>query len=464
MQYDVVVVGSGAAGLTAALSAARGGAKVAVLERSNVFGGTTTFSGGSMWMPNNRFMAKAGMADSREEALTYIKRLTLGRVPAALVGRYVDQCNNLVAFLEAETNIDLDCNPYHPDYHSEFPGGKPFGRTVQGYLYEVSRLGDFKDRIRIRVGAPPLPLNIPLNRFDGDKWGRHVTDLSKLGLDIPTKRRPEGTVAGGRALIGELMEGCLKNGVDLISDTRAFRLLRNGNRIIGVAAKQAGSSVQFGARLGVVLATAGFEWNPKLVDRFLGVPMVAPSSPPTNEGDGLLMAMEVGAALGNMTEAWWGPTMTVPGEMGEGKQLARNTNDLRGLPGCIIVNRRGKRFVGEAINYNDFTKALMVFDPFAYEYTNVPSYLILDAEYRRSYTIATVTPDQETPAWLTEADSLRGLAERIGVDPDGLEQQVAEFNEHAEQGIDPIFHRGESAYDRFRGNRLLANPSIRPIG
>ncbi|MBI2856753.1 MAG: FAD-binding protein, partial [Chloroflexi bacterium] len=171
-----------------------------------------------------------------------------------------------------------------------------------------------------------------------------------------------------------------------------------------------------------------------------------------------------GAALGNMTEAWWAPTLIVPGEIGEGKQLSRNTNDLRGLPGCIIVNRRGKRFAGEAINYNDVSKALMAFDPFAYDYSNVPCYLILDAEYRRNYTIATVTPDQETPAWLTETDSLRGLAERIGVDPDGLEQQVAEFNEHAEQGIDPIFHRGESAYDRFRGNRLLANPSIRPIG
>jgi succinate dehydrogenase/fumarate reductase flavoprotein subunit len=234
--------------------------------------------------------------------------------------------------------------------------------------------------------------------------------------------------------------------------------------VAGVIAEREGERVRFDARAGVVLATGGYEWNATLIDRFMGLPLVAPTSPPTNFGDGLQMAMVVGAALGNMTEAWWTPALSIPGESYEGRPLHRNTTDLRALPGSIMVNRRGRRFVNEAINYSDAAKALMHFDPAEYDYANLPCFLVFDGRFRRSYSVATVTPDRKTPAWLVEAPSLRELAERIGIDAEGLAKQVAEFNHYAAEGRDPVFRRGESAYDRYRGDeRVTPNPNLHPL-
>ena len=215
----------------------------------------------------------------------------------------------------------------------------------------------------------------------------------------------------------------------------------------------------------MILACGGFEWNRTLVDRFLGVPMVAPGSPPFNEGDGLAMSMEVGAALANMSDVYWGVMVSIPGDEYEGEQLHRTTTDVRGPAGSIIVNRHGRRFANEAMNYNDFGKVMAQFDPMTYEYSNLPCHLVFDARFRLEHTVMTVQPGDPTPPWLHESTTLRELADRIGVDADGLDTQVAEFNHHAEHGVDPVFHRGENAYDRMRGSdHGGANPNVRPLG
>jgi predicted oxidoreductase len=181
--------------------------------------------------------------------------------------------------------------------------------------------------------------------------------------------------------------------------------------------------------------------------------MIAPGSPPSNEGDGLRMAMSVGASLGNMTEAWWGPMLDVVGDTYDGQPLHRTTSGIRTLPGSLVVNRAGKRFVNEAMNYNDFVKAMSHFDPVSYEYENVPCWLIFDRHYRESYSVGTLTPDSPKPDWVRQADTLPELAAVIGIDEAGFLDQVTRFNENAAQGVDPQFHRGETTYDRYRGDK-----------
>lgn len=460
MKYDVVVVGSGGAGLAAALAAATGGCSVVVLERSGLFGGTSAMSGGSLWIPNNRRMRALGMADSREEALEYLRHLSLGRVADVLLEAYVDGCNGLIAFLEEHTGLEFEANATHPDYQPELPGAKLAGRTLHPSLYDSRRLGE--QQAALRAG----PISLPLTQEDLEAIRKRTTsDSVDWDFGMVAKRMEQGIVGLGRALVGELMEACVRRGVTLVSNARATVLQREGARVRGVLAERNGEPERFEAGLGVVLASGGFEWNRTLIERFLGVPLDAPSSVPTNEGDGLSMAMAAGAALGNMTEAWWAPSLTIPGETYEGVQTHRYTTDLRSLPGSIVVNSRGRRFMNEAVNYSDAPRAMMHFDPASYTYANLPCFLILDAQFRRSYSIATISPSRRTPSWLAEEPTLRALAARLGIDPDGLEVEVEAFNRHAMERHDPAFHRGEGLYDRYGGDtRVQPNPSLRPLG
>lgn len=451
---DLVVVGSGAAGLTAALSAATRGLAVTVLEKAPVLGGTTVVSGGSIWVPANQFLPD----DSQQDALMYLRRLSLGRVDDQLLVRFVEAVNPMIGLLLAETGIEFTPNLEHPDYQPGVPGARPGGRTLQGGLYDSTRLGDLRARLR------PPHSTVPVTKLEIDEWG--MDTLDRWDWALIAERTANGVVGMGAALVGELLEACLRRGVTVTVNARAQELLRDSSsgRVTGLIASVEGQRTSFAATRGVVLASGGFEWEAGLVDQFLGVPMTAPASPPSNEGDGLRMAMSVGSALGNMSEAWWGPMVDATGDLYDGKPLHRPTSGLRALPGGIIVNRRGRRFVDEAMNYNDLGKALAAFDPARYDYANLPCWLVFDQRFRDAYSVATVTPDAPTPAWITQADRLADLAKAVGIDPDGLEAQVVEYNAHAARGVDPAFHRGETVYDRYRGDpRVTPHRNLRPI-
>ena len=215
----------------------------------------------------------------------------------------------------------------------------------------------------------------------------------------------------------------------------------------------------------MVLASGGFEWSRELTAQFLGGVLTHPNSPPTNEGDGLRMAMSVGADLANMSEAWWCPSLVIPGEEYDGRQLHRGDFATRSMPHTIIVNRRGRRFVNEAQNYNDLMKAFFAFEPNAYERPNLPAWLVFDHAYLEKYALMTVMPGQPVPEWLVRAETLDDLARTIGVDARGLAQTVERFNGFALEGADPEFGRGQSLYDRFYGDPDHApNPNLGLIG
>ena len=231
-----------------------------------------------------------------------------------------------------------------------------------------------------------------------------------------------------------------------------------GARVSGVRFETPDGPRTVGARRGVVLATGGFEWADDLVRTYLRGPMTGPASTPTNTGDGLRMAMAVGAEMGNMTGAWWAPVSRIPGETTWGSPRVRLVLPERTRPRSLMVNRAGRRFCNEAGNYNAMGGAFHAFDPATFSYPNQPAWLVFDHTYLRTYDVLAMAPTDTAPTWMASGDTLVALATVIDVPAPELEATVARFNEHARAGDDPDFGRGRSAFDHFNGDRRLPPP------
>lgn len=436
---DVLVVGSGAAGCSAALAARVAGVAVLLLERTDKLGGTSAVSGGVPWIPNNHHMHEIGSSDSREQALTYLRRVSLGKMHDELVETFVDTAPEVLRFLEKETELRFRALRM-PDYHPEFPGGT-FGRSVTPGIFPAGKLGELRSALRSSAHFP-----IPISIGDIDD-GVNLLDAEMIG-----ERLKQDMVGTGGALMAGLLTGLVEHGVRIERGVRVRHLVQDQDVVVGVETERDGKTWRVGARKGVVLACGGYEWNEELTREFLRGPMHGAHTPPWNEGDGLKMAMEAGAALGNMSEAWWQPSVTIPGEEYDGRPLVRLTGIERCGPGSIIVNRTGRRFVNEACNYNDIGRVFQAFDPVNFDYPNLPAWHIVSQDYMDRFPFLTRYPGDPAPSWMEQAPTLRELANKIGVDPEGLESEVARFNENARNGVDPDFHRGESIYEHYWGD------------
>lgn len=441
LEADVVVVGSGGSGLTAAILAHDQGAQVVVLERSGFVGGTTAVSGGALWVPLNHHLAEAGLQDSREEAVTYCKLLTAGRAPDELVEAFVDTGHKMVRYLEERTPVRFKLWMM-PDYHPEKKGAKMGGRSIEPEVFNTRELGEWAAKLR---PAPIyfLPLSLQELMF---QYQAHLKPQN-IPAELIAQRMEEGMVGCGNALVGRLLKGCLDRGIRILLETRGRELVREGGRVVGLWAERQGGGLLVRARGGVILASGGFEWNDELKARFLPGPVSHPNSPPSNEGDGLIMAAEVGAALGNMSEVWGSPAAAVPQEEYEGRQLNRLVVPERMCPHTIMVNRRGQRFANEGASYNDLGKVFNDFDPVAFEYRNQPAWAIFDSQYRERYPVVTVMPGDPDPEWLARDETLEGLARRVGIDPQGLVETVQRWNGFVREGRDPDFERHQFPVD-----------------
>jgi hypothetical protein len=353
----------------------------------------------------------------------------------------------MIEFVEGATPVAFQALARYPDYHPEFEGGKPGGRSLDPGLFDTNQLGPWKDRLR----KSPVFGMTAMSVTEATDWGV-FSKPSALPFALLAKRFKAGMVCYGGALVGGLLKALLDRGIEPMLETPVEELLVDDDRVVGVRARQGGKELLIGARRGVVLATGGFEWSPSLCARFLGGPLTHPNSPPGNEGDGLRMAMALGADLGNMSEAWWCPSLMVPGEEYDRKQLNRGDFATRSLPHSVIVNRRGQRFVNEAHNYNDVMKAFFAFDPVDYTRPNLPAWIVIDQQYLDRYALLTYVPGMPIPEWLIRADSIEELGLKIGVDARGLAATIARFNRFAVEGADPDFGRGASLYDRFYGD------------
>jgi len=454
-ECDVLVLGTGAAALVAAIRAHDGGAQVLVLERSDKIGGTTSVSGGVVWVPNNHHMAEVGIPDSEEEAWTYLRRLHGGSSNEELLAAFIEWGPKMVRYLEERTPVRFAAMEKYPDYHPDWEGGKPGGRSLDNEPFDSKRLPPEVAK-RIRKG----PLLGPFTHREASTWG----PVRNFDFVLMANRVRDKILTLGTALIAALTLGCVERSIPIELGVRARRLLVEDGRVVGVEAEENGQTVRFRARKAVVIATGGFEWNEDMKKQFLRGPELAPTSPPFNEGDGILMGMAVGARLGRMNDAWWMPSIQLPGEEYEGRQLNRLLINERAYPGSIIVNRAGRRFVNETCNYADLGKAFHVFDPSTYDYPNIPAYLIFDERYHSRYHLATVMPGDEMPGWVAQGNTPQELAEKIGVDPAGLAATIERFNRFAGEGVDHDFGRGGTIYERHYGDPDVGpNPTMAPL-
>ncbi len=459
VETDVLVIGTGGAGLAAALAAHQGGAKVTIIEKASKVGGTTAVSGGVLWIPTNHHMREAGIDDSRAEALAYVTRLSDGRSDPKLIELYLDEAPQMLKFIEETTPVKFTALPRYPDYHPEFAGAKPGGRSLDPGLFDTNSLGPWKDKLR----KSPVFGMTAMSVTEATDWGVFAKPRA-LPFKLLGQRFSQGLVCYGGALVGGLLKGVLDKGIEPLLSTSAKELLVEDGRVVGLRAERDGKDFVISAKRGVILASGGFEWSKELVARFLGGQLTHPNSPPTNEGDGLKMAMALGADLGNMSEAWWCPSVDVPGEEYDGVQLHRGDFAIRSLPHSIIVNKKGARFVNEAHNYNDMMKPFFGFDPVAYERPNLPAWLILDQQFVERYALLTIIPGMPVPEWIRRADSVAELAAKIGIDAAGLDATVARFNGFARDGKDQDFGRGTSLYDHFYGDpEHTPNPNLGTI-
>jgi succinate dehydrogenase/fumarate reductase flavoprotein subunit len=451
---DVVVLGTGAAGLAAAVAAHDGGAEVLVLEKADLVGGTTGVSGGMPWVPCNRHMAELGIADSREEAVAYLERLTLGRAPdPTLLAHYVDHAAEAVEYLEDHTPLRMSAPPGFSDYYADQVGGKPGGRSLEPGPFDArTALGAWAPRLRTSPFMPRLTM------AEGAKFqlGQPV-DLSVIA-----EREANDIRVLGPGLVAALFKGLLDRGVTTLTGARATELTTIDGAVTGLHAQTADGDLEVRARKGVVLACGGFEWNRDMVAAFIGRKLV-PLSPPHNTGDGHAMAMRVGAQLGNMYASWGQPAVNDPNVTYEGRPLYQ-FEMLRNAAGTIMVNRHGRRFGNEGVAYNDMTKAFGAYDPVTIDYPNAgPAWLVFDQHFRERMPILSVMPGDPVPEWLACAPSIRELAEAVDVDGLALEQTVAQWNDHAQAGHDPDFHRGTVWWESFTTGGPSARKCIGPI-
>lgn len=448
-EFDVVVLGTGGAGFAAAIHAAALGASVGLFEKSDKVGGTTAWSGGMLWVPNNPHMPGIGVADSREQALLYLSSLSHGLMIDELVESLVDNAPAMITWFEEHTCVRFQPVPGWPDYHPERPGGLTGGgRALECPLFPFEALGEWSDRVTrgYQISGATMMSESSMAR-DRPAGGPGASELDRRSL-----RDERGA---GQSLAGHLLRACLDLGIEPVTGARATSLILDGDRVGGVRLELTdGSVADVRARGGVVLATGGFEHDPALVRSFTRGPLTRAVSVPTNTGDGLRMAMRIGSALGNMREAWWVPTIDV--EVPGWGQVVWQVNGERTRPHCIMVNGSGKRFTNEAANYNAFGNAFHVVDVSSFAYVNHPAWMIFDRHYLERYGLAgkkaIVGEPFDVPSWMRSAPSLRELAEVIEVPADRLESTVAEWNENVALGLDPLFDRGVSAHDRFWGD------------
>ncbi|KEO85942.1 hypothetical protein EH30_15650 [Erythrobacter sp. JL475] len=453
---DIIILGCGPAGMTAALAAHEAGASVALIERFDRVGGTGAISGGVIWVADNPRQRAAGMADSREDALAYFRALDHGDLVDETLEAFVDSGPDALAFLERAGALKVALLDGYPDYYLDRPGAKPEGgRALDHDLFSLGELGEWAGRITAIEELKPMMLReTPLGGGSG------IVPPEELQRRIANNER-----GFGQAMVGRLLKACLVRGIEPILNVETQRLVQRDGRVCGIEGTREGAPYALSAKSGVIITTGGFEWDEDMRQTFLRGPMDAPASPPTARGEGLKLAMASGAKLGNMAQAWWAPTLVIPDNPWPAPQFARQQRAApvlieRTVPHSLMVNRKGERFCNEAANYSALAGAFHQFDPQTYDYPNLPAWLVFDQDYVDRYPIGPRLPGQPVPDWVTRADTLEALAGRIGVPADALEATVARFNNHAKAGHDPDFQRGTSAYDHFYGDRTREGTAV----
>ncbi len=450
---DVLVLGSGGAGLVAALAAARQGLAVTVLEKTDRLGGTTAMSGAGTWIPANHHAAAAGIEDSKAEALAYIRAAAPEGWAAeenALWQAFVEAAPEMLRFVERHSPLRFALTP-EPDPLRVLPGAKPRGRMLSPLPLSRWRAGRFAFRIRRSTIPEIFTYHEAVETDLYHHPFRTALDLwPRLLWRLLTNTRGKGT-----ALVTGLLAGCRAAGVEVLLSARAVELTQDADgAVTGATVERAGRRETWSARAGVVIATGGFEWDEALRAKHFPGPVDYLGSPPGNDGDGQRMAEAAGAALARMDQATLTPS--VPTRY-EGRLLARPV-PFHTEPNAMLVDRHGRRFVneltfniGEAIDVRDADGAPL----------RLPCWVISDAAMLDALPPVRWAAKAD-PAWLRRAESIEALAALTGLPPDALADSVARFNAAAERGEDVDFARPARADPAATGDKRR-RAGLKPI-
>jgi 3-oxosteroid 1-dehydrogenase len=477
--YDVIVVGSGAAGATAALRCAQLGLSVLIVEKAHKYGGTSATSGGVLWIPNHGLTANG---DSREQSLQYLNSIVSRPIQQDRLEAFVDQSAEMVRFISS-AGINVQQAQW-PDYYPTAPGARadrslicpPFDGRELGKNFTLMREQYTRFKL-LRRYSMDLPEFFALSaRTRGWRWVL-LRILQRYWADPSTRRltRRDRRFTSGAALMGQIYQQLFELNIEVRLETKLTELVLAGDIVAGVEVSNYGRVYPIKARHGVVLAAGGFEWNQSLRDRFLEVPgLTRHSSSPedANRGEALLAGMQIGAATEHTEAAWWIPTMHLPTPTASNFEEIHQAAFDVGRPHSICVNRNGVRFVDEACGYDDFGKA-MVLDQLSTG-SNCPCWLIFDADFRAKFSAGgimptAIMPDRAIPPdwwdhYIFAADTIPALARRLALPPEAMSSTVTNINQYARAGEDPEFGRGGNAYDRFFGDpSVKPNPSLAPL-
>ena len=470
--YDVVVVGAGAAGLSAAITAAAQGLTTVIIEKSPYWGGSTSRSGGGVWIPNNSILKRDGVDDTPERAREYVKAIIGEHAREDRIDAYIDRGPEALDFLMKHAPLDLEWVKNYSDYYPEAPGGRLGGRSVEPRPFDARALGDDLDTLHPQYTKAPLNMVVLQSDYrwlnTGIRHWRGPARMAKVGGRFFWARsRGKKLIAMGAALAAELLLGVRQAGVPLRLNTGLVDLLTDDGRVVGVRAESDGKQFDIRAEKGVILACGGFEHNVEMRRKYQREPIGSDwtTGAPSNTGDGINAGIKIGAAVSLMDDAWWGPTIPLP----RGPWFALSE---RSVPGTFIVNMRGERFMNESLPYVEAVHQMYggEFGQGEGPGENVPGWLIFDQTCRNRYLFAGINARQPLPKkWfdsgvVVKADTIAELADKIGVPADALTATTERFNGFAKSGVDADFHRGESGYDHYYGDITnKPNPSLGPV-
>lgn len=472
-EWDAIIVGSGAAGLTAAVTAARKGLKVLVVEKTDAFGGTTAISGGGIWIPGNHLQIAAGIPEPAGAARNYVATLVGDDLRGEVLDAYLQAGPEMVRFLEDRTEVRFALADHAPDWHPEIEGASKAGRLLAPLEYSAQKLNGYFDGLR----APRPEFNAPggfmidlpdLPHLDKAKsslksamyMGRLVI---RFAWDKVRGRKRGSRLTMGNALAARLLRSAHDAGVTLWRDTPVTGLIGGPDGITGLRVEHDGKPETLTARKGVVLASGGFSANAQLRRAYMPYPDQHISiMAGCNTGDGMNMGLEAGGTVDgtNVANGVWSVVSTMTKPDGSTAIYAHLIDMSK--PGCIAVNKAGRRFGNEASN---------TFVEYMHKADAVPAWLVADAAFVKKYGLGLVYPGAMglkklvKAGYMTEGATLVDLARQIGVDAAGLTATVATMNGYAQTGKDLDFRKGDSSLDRDLGDyKHKPNPCLGPIG
>ena len=480
--FDLVVAGSGVAGLAAAIIANAKGMRVLVVEKTGLIGGTSAYSGGVVWVPNSRQVVASGTADTLEQAELYLETTIDNAHERDARRQYLRRGAEAFAFLEDATGPLFYVRASNsPDYYPDLPGASQQGRAMTPLTFDGRKLGAHFRDLRAPLpefalfGRQMLELMDVYHLLNARRSMRSALHAGALVLRdlrdrLLYRRFGRGTrLTGGNALVGRLYKAVVDGGITVWRDAPLVDLRHEDGRVTGVIVERDGERRNVAATRGVVLATGGFAWNEALREPHADeAPVGYSATSPDSRGDGIAIAVAHGAELdrNNSEVAFWAPVSVTTRRDGSTARFPHLMAD-RAKPGLIAVNKYGRRFVNEAENYHDFVRAMLGRQR---NEDQQPVHLICDAAFVRKYAFGAVPPLASErrravrSGYLIEAPTAAALAARIGVDAAALTETIDRFNRGAADGEDPEFGKGSTLYNRYLGDATHGpNPCVGPV-